>query len=249
MNGKRASDNSLHTDRVGEPHQVHPEFAGQLIAELFGCSSCGAWWGSSDPAMPLAYLILRLVEPDDGRFPWSAFYGWRQPAEAHTCPACTQQTAVSRLSLNFDNQGQVAWPPEAFAAENTGAAGQGDPFQSYIEASPRISENIEAIAAREAKRQANVWAYTADIDELREQLDALRDAFKDTVYQYGALLPPGWRVTGDFDQWIKGRACAGFLHGEINPDHSLMVGGRCTTLAELEMALDRLHHFVCEMSC
>ena len=40
---------------------------------------------------------------------------------------------------------------------------------------------------------------------------------------------------------------AGFLHGEINPDVTLMIGGRVTTVAELEMELDRLFRYVCEL--
>lgn len=43
-------------------------------------------------------------------------------------------------------------------------------------------------------------------------------------------------------------ACAGFLHGDMAPDNSLMIGGQCCTVAEIEMELDRLHRFVWDLS-
>ena len=70
----------------------------------------------------------------------------------------------------------------------------------------------------------------------------------DIVYRYAPILPSGWRATGDYDKWLKGKACAGFLHGEKNPDNSLMIGGHCHTVAEIEMELDSPHSYMCALS-
>ena len=110
-----------------------------------------------------------------------------------------------------------------------------------------IDENINAVAAREEQRESNAWGYTADINDIRDEMKGMTAAFKDVVYSYAVILPPGWRVIADYDKWIAGNACAGFLHGEVQPDISLLIGGDCATVAEIEMELDRLHHYVCNL--
>jgi hypothetical protein len=125
----------------------------------------------------------------------------------------------------------------------------GNPFANYVSNSEKIGENMFVIAAWEARQELNAPGYAADINNIRDEMDEMRTAFKDVVCGYAPLLPRGWRVTGDFDKWLKGHACAGFLHGEIRPDVSLMIGGGCSTVAELEMQLDRLFRLVCDMAC
>ena len=116
---------------------------------------------------------------------------------------------------------------------------------AYVSGSAMMDENIAAIAAREARGKAHAWGYTADIADIREELEAQRSAFKHLMSGYAALLPPGWRILADYDKWVKREACAGFLHGEVQPDASLLVGGECSTVADLEMELDRLFNYVC----
>jgi len=124
----------------------------------------------------------------------------------------------------------------------------GNLFLDYVSQSTRIKENISAIAAKEERRLANAWGYTAEIADIREQMMSMRNAFKEIVNSYAPLLPKGWRVIADYDKWVAGRACAGFLHGEIQPDITLMIGGRCSTVADLELELDRLFRYVNDIS-
>ena len=153
--------------------------------------------------------------------------------------------------LRFDDEGEVVWPegmdPTAVHPGEE-AEGQDNPFEAYVAQSKEMEQNMAVIAVWEERRSSLAPGYTADINNLRGEMDRMRSAFKDVVYSYAPLLPPGWRVTGDFDKWIKGQACAGFLHGEIQPDAMLMVGGGCTSVADLEMDLDRLFRYVCELT-
>ena len=123
-----------------------------------------------------------------------------------------------------------------------------NPFVEYVSRSEQIEENMFVIAAWEARQELNSWGYTADINDILEQMVEMQIAFEDVVCSYAPLMPPGWRVMADFNKWAKGQACAGFLHGELRPDISLMIGGSCTTVAELEMELDRLFRYVCELT-
>ena len=123
-----------------------------------------------------------------------------------------------------------------------------NPFVDYVSQSEQIGENMFVIAAWEARQEENAWGYTADINDILEQMVEMQIAFEDVVCSYAPLMPPGWRVMADFNKWAKGQACAGFLHGELRPDISLMIGGSCTTVADLEMELDRLFRYVCELT-
>jgi hypothetical protein len=218
-----------------------------VIARLFSCAECGAWWGGSDLDMPETQLVFRLVEPHSTRFLWQDYHGWQKADRPQGCPACGVETAESALVLRCDAEGHVIWPEIAEEDRPQPALEAGNPFFDYVAQSERIDENVSFLTAREAQRAAHAWGYTAEMEDIREQMDAMRKAFKEVVYRYAPILPPGWRVTGDYDKWVKGQACAGFLHGEINPDAALMVGGCCRTVAELEMQLDRLHGYVCGM--
>ena len=211
------------------------DLSGQVIAAIYRCQSCGLWWINSRLDVPEARLIHKLVEPHSETYLW-------------------QDTGGPDLELRFDEEGQVVWPENGEPGvegdgRDSAAHEESSPFAAYVSQSKNIAENMFVIAAWEARQELNAWGYTADINDVREQMDEMRSAFKDAVYSYAPLLPPGWRVTADYDKWLKGQACAGFLHGEINPDASLMIGGRCSTVAELEIKLDRLFRLVCEMTC
>lgn len=119
-----------------------------------------------------------------------------------------------------------------------------NPFTEYVEHSRMIADNINAIAIREQLKEKNAWGYTADMDNLKDDMQAMRTAFKDIVYRFSAALPAGWRVIGDFDKWLKGEACAGFVHGGMRPDQKLMIGGGCQTVLAIEHELEKLHQFV-----
>ena len=216
--------------------------AGRVIAHLYRCPDCGAWWGAGEQDVPETQLVFRLVDPHSDQFLWADYRGWIKGGELSVCPACGGDSAVAAITLCFDEEGQVVWP------ENPSDKTSENPFYDYVSGSERIEENISFIAAREAQRQKNAWGYTAEMDDIREDLNRMREAFKEVVYRYAPILPPGWRVIGDYDKWLKGQACAGFLHGEINPDNSLMIGGQCRTVAEIEMVLDRLHRYVCDLT-
>ncbi len=153
------------------------------------------------------------------------------------------ETAKEVIRAFRDSRPNGQTPPEASAEEDAG------PFAVYVSQSEEIGENMFIIAAWEARQELNARGYTADINDIREQMAEMQVAFEDVVCSYAPLLPPGWRVMADFNKWVRGQACAGFLHGELRPDISLMIGGNCTTVAELEMELDRLFHYVCELTC
>lgn len=117
-------------------------------------------------------------------------------------------------------------------------------FEEFVDGSDPIQDNLAAIRARQIQREQNSVSYVAQIEQLREEMMAMEAAFKDVVYKYTAILPDGWRVTGDFDKWVAGKACVGFVRGAMNPTDELMVGGNCDTVADIEMTLDRLYHFL-----
>ena len=226
------------------------QFAGQIFAALYRCHACLSWWGTSHLDVPEKRLLWRLVEPHASDYLWVDYRGWRQQLDAGLCPECGQEGGEAQVVLSFDDQGEVVWPQgvDPLGSETGDHSPEGNPFLEYISHSEKMGENMAVIAAWEERRHTNAPGYTADIDHLRGEMDRMRSAFKDVVYSYAPLLPPGWRVTGDYDKWVKGQACAGFLHGEINPDAALMIGGRVTTVAELEMELDRLFRYVCELT-
>jgi hypothetical protein len=229
-------------------------YAGRRIAAIYRCAACRRWWISSDLDIPATRLIFRFVEPHLQRYLWQDYLGWRREAETRGCAACARQITDPACQLRFDNDGYIVWPEANRAQQDTDgrdrSPGQeANPFAAYIASSKNIDENMFVIAAWEARREAHAWGYTADINNMRDELEEMRTAFKDVVSNYAALLPSGWRVTADFDKWLKGQACAGFLHGEIQPDISLRIGGDCSTVAELEMKLDCLFQMVCRLAC
>lgn len=120
-------------------------------------------------------------------------------------------------------------------------------FENYVETSHSIQDNIAAITAKEQRQEKNCEAYRADMDNIRGDMEQMRIAFKDVVYRFAAILPPGWRVLGNFDDWVVGKACAGFAYGGIQPERKLMIGGQCKTVLGLELELERLQKFVWEM--
>jgi hypothetical protein len=191
------------------------------------------------------------VEPHSNAYLWEDYRGWRQKGEAGLCPECGQAAGKADFVLSFDDRGEVVWPEgvDLTDSEPGDDGGESNPFLDYISQSKKMDQNLTVIAAWEERRRSNAPGYTADIDDLRGEMDLMRTAFKDVVYSYAPLLPPGWRVTGDYDKWVKRQACAGFMHGEIQPDITLIIGGRCTTVAELEMELDRLFQYVCASTC
>jgi hypothetical protein len=223
--------------------------AGQDFAALFRCRACFSWWGSSRLDVPEKRLLYRLVEPHSTVYLWVDYRGWRQEGNAGLCPECGQEADEADFALSFDEKGEVVWPEGVVLTTSDQEANEDNPFLAYVSQSKKMDQNIAVLAAWEERQHSQEAGYTADIDDLRGEIDKMRTAFKHVVYSYAPLLPPGWRVTGDYDRWLKGQACAGFLHGEINPDASLMIGGRVTTVAELEMELDRLFRYVCEMTC
>lgn len=119
-----------------------------------------------------------------------------------------------------------------------------NPFEEFVGNSNPIQDGLAAMDARHEKRENNAASYLANIDDLRDQMKAMELAFKDVVFKYAAILPEGWRVTGDFEKWLAGKACAGFVHGALNPSAELMIGGDCETVGDLELALDQLYNFV-----
>ncbi len=228
-------------------------FAGEVIAALYRCQNCSAWWGSSEVDRTETGLIWRLVEPHSTDYLWQDYRGWRQTLQAGRCANCGQETGKPESVLRFDDEGQVVWPELANLNEDDNgddglAHEDANPFVAYISQSQMIDENISAIDAREEQRESNAWGYTADINDIRDEMKGMTSTLKAVVYRYAPILPPGWRVIADYDKWLAGKACAGFLHGEVQPDISLLIGGGCTTVAEIEMELDRLHHFVCNMN-
>lgn len=232
---------------------VDSPFAGEVIAALYRCQKCGVWWGSSEHDRPETRLIWRLVEPHSTGYLWQDYHGWYGTLHVGHCVNCGQETSKPDSVLRFDDQGQVVWPELSSLNENdNGDDGLADedanPFVAYVSQSQMIDENMTAITAREAQRESNAWGYTADINDIRDEMNGMRLAFKDVVYNYAPILPPGWRVIADYDKWLEGKACAGFLHGEVQPDISLLIGGNCTTVAEIEMELDRLHHYVSNLN-
>jgi hypothetical protein len=223
------------------------EFGGRVFASLFRCKDCNSWWGGSEIDVPQKRLLWRLVEPYSDTYLWEDYRGWRQEADAGRCANCGEDTGKADYVLRFDDQGEVVWPEGVrIAHDEPAGTRENNPFIDYVSQSKKMEQNMAVIAAWEDRRRSNAPGYTADIDELRGEMDKMRRAFKDVVYSYAPLLPPGWRVTGDYDKWIKGQACAGFLQGEIQPAVRLMIGGRCTTVAELEMELDRLFRYLCD---
>jgi hypothetical protein len=238
---------SLFNNKKGkEAADVH-QYAGQVFAALYRCHACHSWWGSSRLDVPQKRLLWRLVEPHSSTYLWVDYRGWRQKSDAGLCPECGQEAGEADYVLSFDEKGEVVWPEEVDLTP--GNQEEDNPFLAYVSQSKKMDQNMAVIAAWEERQHSQEAGYTADIDDLRGEMDKMRSAFKLVVYSYAPLLPPGWRVTGDYDKWLKGQACAGFLHGEINPDASLMIGGRVTTVAELEMELDRLFRYVCELTC
>lgn len=119
-----------------------------------------------------------------------------------------------------------------------------NPFEDYVDGSGAIQNGLAAIRARESRREANAGSYMASMADLRDTMGAIENAFKDVVYGYSAILPDGWRAHGDFEKWVAGKACAGFVHGGMNPDAELLIGGRCDTVRELEVELDRLFRYL-----
>lgn len=244
INQKEYRTSLFKDDEAGEAE--NKARAGQRIAALYRCGACSAWWGSSAHAAAHTALLLRLVEPHSTEYLWVDYHGWREDVDAGSCPGCGQETGAAAIALHFDAQGQVAWPQEASPAAAVIEAGNADDlFAEYVSGSAMMDENIAAIAAREARGKTHAWGYTADIGDIREELEAQRGAFKHLLSGYAPLLPPGWRIIGDYDKWVKGQACAGFLHGDMQPDASLLIGGGCSTVADLEMGLDRLFNYVC----
>ncbi|MBE2222347.1 MAG: hypothetical protein IAF02_12440 [Anaerolineae bacterium] len=120
-------------------------------------------------------------------------------------------------------------------------------FGNYIETSNSIQDNIAAITAKEQRRDKNAEAYSADMDNIRGELEQMRAAFKDVVYRFAAILPQGWRVLGNFDDWVASKACADFAHGELQPDSKLMIGGQCKTILGLKLELEKLQKFIWEL--
>ncbi|HSG18478.1 MAG TPA: hypothetical protein VLE70_19450 [Anaerolineae bacterium] len=119
-----------------------------------------------------------------------------------------------------------------------------NPFEDYVDGSGAIQDGLAAMRAREDRRAANAESYTASMADVRETMQAIENAFKDVVYGYSAILPDGWRAHGDFEKWVARKACAGFVHGGMNPDAELMIGGECDTVRGLEIELDRLYKFL-----
>jgi hypothetical protein len=119
-----------------------------------------------------------------------------------------------------------------------------NPFEEYVDDSGAIQDGLAAMRARQSRREANAESYTVSMADLRETMQAIENAFKDVVYGYSAILPAGWRVHGDFEKWIAGKACAGFVHGGMSPDAELMIGGESDTVRGLEIELDRLYRFL-----
>ena len=113
--------------------------------------------------------------------------------------------------LRFDEAGEVVWPEglaETAVEPGEEAEGESNPFLAYVSQSNEMEQHMAVIAAWEERRQGHASGYTADISSLRCEMDRMRSAFKDVVYSYAALLPPGWRIMGDYDKWVKGQACA-----------------------------------------
>ncbi len=123
-----------------------------------------------------------------------------------------------------------------------------NPFEEFVEGSDPIQDGLSAIKAKENKRTENASSYVASMDNLREQMKAMEEAFKDVIYGYSAILPSGWRAIGDFEEWVAGKACAGFVRGGLNPTDKLMLGGSCETVKELEVELERLYTYLVNLS-
>ena len=119
-----------------------------------------------------------------------------------------------------------------------------NPFEEYVDGSGSIQDGLAAMRARQRGREANAESYTASMADLQETMQAIEKAFKDVVYGYSAILPAGWRAHGDFERWVAGKSCAGFVHGGMSPDAELMIGGDCDTVRGLEVELDRLYKFL-----
>jgi hypothetical protein len=123
-----------------------------------------------------------------------------------------------------------------------------NPFEEFVEGSNPIHDGLSAIVAKENKRTENASSYIASMDSLREEMKAMEEAFKDVVYGYSAILPSGWRAIGDFDEWVAGKACAGFVRGGLNPTDKLMIGGNSETVKEIELELERLYAYLVKFS-
>lgn len=239
----------LGNDQEDEALVPRPEHAGKTIASLYACGFCDAWWAGSEEPSPAMRLLFRLVEPHSTRYLWADYRGWYHGAQALVCAHCGQPTAAAAFALRRDARGQIIWPQEAAAEEPVPVEAapleqEANPFLAYVTGSAAMGEAMAAIAAREAKREVHAWGYTANIEALRDEMAAQQAAFKHVVAGYAPLLPPGWRITADYDKWLQGKACAGFLHGEVAPDISLLIGGECRTVAALELEMDRLFRYV-----
>lgn len=244
---------NLFGNHIASEAPAYEAFAGKVLASFYRCPECDAWWICCHNDFPETTLVWRLVEPHSTDYLWQDYRGWHRAVHAGRCVNCAGETAAPEIVLRSGDDGQVIWPGAANIEENDELSGnspltESNPFVTYISQSRMINENITAIIAKEARRESNAWGYSADINGIRDEMKAMTIAFKDIVYSYAPILPPGWRVIADYDKWVAGQACAGFLHGEVQPDISLLIGGGCATVTEIEMELDRLHRYVCSLT-
>jgi hypothetical protein len=82
--------------------------AAHLIAALYRCRSCQAWWGGHEaeepdapPAsQPEAHLLFHLAEAHPELFLWEKYRGWRTAAAgADVCPDCGAPINRPKFSL------------------------------------------------------------------------------------------------------------------------------------------------------
>lgn len=71
-----------------------------VIAALYRCPSCRAWWSSREGDDPEAQLIFRLAEKHKELFPWEDYQGWRAfGAGAVVCPGCGKEIEEPKFCL------------------------------------------------------------------------------------------------------------------------------------------------------
>jgi hypothetical protein len=195
----RSVQERVHGSRLDSNQGSYRQYAGQVFAALYRCESCEQWWGSSELDVPEKRLLWRLVEPFSDSYLWVDYGGWRQGVDGGCCLRCGREA------------GEVVWPEglaETAVEPGEEAEGESNPFLAYVSQSNEMEQHMAVIAAWEERRQGHAPGYTADISSLRCEMDRMRSAFKDVGYSNAALLPPGWRIMGDYNKWVKGQACA-----------------------------------------
>jgi hypothetical protein len=73
--------------------------ARQLLAALYRCDDCAAWWGSSTRHTPGEQWVFHLIEGHEAQYAWVDYRGWRTARDAGLCPVCGETVAIPAFAL------------------------------------------------------------------------------------------------------------------------------------------------------